>query len=277
MLNEEDDTPSLPFREGEAKKSRFVWVGSLLSFSDSGNRSFLSGSSSSSSASRGPRGVTDGESNDLEAFPNANADLGDLDGSMLIAGGIDDVPPKMFWAPAFAAVPPNPPNPLDPNPAKPPPAPTLTGCMFELGLGAEGAPKAPPAPNEVAAPNVGVAVGGKGPSGLATENAAGFEVFPNVLKAGGVPEVCPNAPEEGKMSTDFLGWAATENGLGVVVGVVDEGLNAPKPEEAKLGGGTLGCGVEGGVDPGLSRPGAFDAAGRDTAFPDPDAPAVGGV
>lgn len=127
-----------------------------------------------------------------------------MDGSILIAGGVDVVPPKMFCVPGFAAAP-NPPNPLEPpNPANPPPVPTLIGCTLELGLGAEGAPK-PTVPNEVVAPKVGVAVEAEAPSGLASENAAGFAVFPNEPKAEVVPEVCPNAPEEGKMSRDFLG------------------------------------------------------------------------
>lgn len=283
MLKEEDDAPSLPLRDCGAcgaKKSRFVWVGSLLSFSDSGNRSFFSGSSSSSAVSPRPRDVPkpDCDVDDLEPFPNKKADLGESAGSTLIAGGVDDVPPKMFCVPVFAAAPPNPPNPPDPpNPANPPPAPTLTGCTLGLGLGAEGAPKAA-VPNEVVAPKVGVVVEANGPSCLVSGNAAGFEAFPKVPKADGVPEVCPNAPEDGKISRDFFGCAAAAaNGFGVVVGVVDEGLNAPKPVEPKFGGGTLGCGVEGGVDPGLSRPGALDAAGRDRPFPDPDTPAVGGV
>lgn len=62
-----------------------------------------------------------------------------------------------------------------------------------------------------------------------------------------------------------------------MAGVVDEGLNVPKPVEPKFGAGSLGCGVEGGVEDGLSRPGALDTARRDASFPVPVAPAIGGV
>lgn len=186
-------------------------------------------------------------------------------------GVVDAGPPNMFCAPALLVAAPKPPNPPGPpNPEKPPLAPTLIGAGVVLALGAEGVLKPATVPNAVVAPKVGVLVDADGASACGRAKLAGLALAPKEPKAEPVPELWPNAPDEGRMSRDFAGLAAGANGFGVVVGVVDEPAN-PKLVEPKFGAGSFDAGVDGGVASGLSRPGAL--AGRDMPLSDP----VGGV